>query len=238
MQDASACGPPAGIVPSVSALGLQTVTKHQPWVARVLQQGDQGLARWQAEPIATTMKINLSSLTLLLALAALTPVAVAQEKDTKAPAAEEKVAPDTITSVLRDGATFSILTKALKAAELDEMLGAKGSFTIFAPTDEAFGKLPEGTLDRLLLPENKEKLRSLLLYHVIPGNFLAADLKNGEIKTANGEKVEIDLKSDTKQVEDSNIAKADLVVGNGVVHSIDKVMVPESLDGFAKLDED
>jgi uncharacterized surface protein with fasciclin (FAS1) repeats len=184
------------------------------------------------------MKTNLSSLALLLAFAALTPVAVAEEKDTKAPAEEEKVAPNTITTALRDGATFSILTKALQAAELDEMLGTKGSYTIFAPTDEAFGKLPEGALDQLLLPENKEKLRSLLLYHVIPGQFLAADLKDdAEIKTANGEKVDFDIGSDSIEVEDSKVAKADLVVGNGVIHSIDKVMVPESLDGFAKLDD-
>lgn len=183
------------------------------------------------------MKTNLSSLALLLALAALTPVAVAEETDTKAPATEEKAEPNTITTALRDGATFSILTKALKAAELDEMLGTKGTYTIFAPTDEAFGKLPEGTLDQLLLPENKEKLRSLLLYHVIPGNFLAVDLKDGEIKTANGEKVEIDVDADKVEVEDATVAKADLVLGNGVIHSIDRVMVPESLDGFAKLDD-
>ena len=117
------------------------------------------------------------------------------------------------------------------------MLGTKGSYTIFAPTDEAFMKLPEGTIDKLMLPENKEKLRSFLLYHVIPGNFLSSDLKNGEIKTANGEKVEIDIKTSTVQVEDSKISKADLVVSNGVIHSVDKVLVPKSLDGFAGLDE-
>jgi uncharacterized surface protein with fasciclin (FAS1) repeats len=188
------------------------------------------------------MKTNpLTRISLILSLASITPLALAQDdKATKKPAAEEKVASDTgtITASLRDSVTFSILTKALEAAGLDSTLGSKGSYTVFAPTDEAFGKLPEGTLEKLLLPENKEKLRSLLMYHVVPGVFMAAELKNGEIKTANGEKVEIDIKTNTVQIEDSKVAKADLVVSNGVIHSVDKVMVPKSLDGFADLDED
>ena len=192
-----------------------------------------------------TMKTKFTRLALLLSIGALMPVAFAQEKEktkeTKTTVVEEKVmvGPEkgSIASALADGATFSILTKALQATGLDATLGAKGTFTIFAPTDEAFSKLPAGTLDKLMLPENNEKLRSLLLYHVLPGTFALADLKNGEIKTMNGEKIEVDIKSDTKQVEDSKIASADLVATNGVIHSIDKVMVPHSLDGFAKLDE-
>lgn len=183
---------------------------------------------------------ELTRLALLLALAPLAPIAFAQEAADKKPAAEEKAASDagTITAAVRDSATFSILTKALKAAELDVTLGSKGTYTVFAPTDEAFGKLPEGTLDKLLLPENKEKLRSLLMYHVVPGKFMAADLKDGDVKTANGEKVEIDVETDGVEVEDSKVSKADLVLSNGVVHSIDKVLVPKSLDGFAGLDEE
>jgi uncharacterized surface protein with fasciclin (FAS1) repeats len=191
------------------------------------------------------MKTKFTRLALLLAIGPLVPVAFAQEKkettETKV-AVEEKVvvAPEkgSISAALADGATFSILTKALQLTGLDVTLGSKGTFTIFAPTDEAFSKLPAGALDKLMLPENNEKLRSLLLYHVLPGNFAMADLKNGEIKTMNGEKVEIDIKSDTKQVEDSKIAKADLVATNGIIHSVDKVMVPKSLDGFAGLDEE
>ena len=183
---------------------------------------------------------ELTRLALLLALAPLAPVAFAEEADDKKPAVEEKAESDagTITAAVRDSATFSILTKALKAAELDVTLGSKGSYTVFAPTDEAFGKLPEGTLDKLLLPENKEKLRSLLMYHVVPGKFMAADLKDGDVKTANGEKVEIDVETDTVKVEDSKVSKADLVLSNGVVHSVDMVLVPKSLDGFAGLDEE
>lgn len=188
---------------------------------------------------------NITRLAIVLALGSLAPVAYAQaektvEKKTVVEVKEVSALPEpgTIAAALRDGATFSILTKAIKAAGLEETLGTKGSYTIFAPTDEAFGKLPEGALDKLMLPENKEKLRSLLLYHVLPGNFTSSDLKNGEIKTANGEKVEIDIKTNTVEVEDSKVASADLVVNNGIIHSVDKVIVPKSLDGFAGLDED
>ncbi|MEK7950924.1 fasciclin domain-containing protein [Luteolibacter soli] len=193
------------------------------------------------------MKTKITRLALLLAIGSLMPVAYAQEKttkekETKTTVVEEKVVvgPEkgSIAAALGDSATFSILTKALQVTGLDATLGShKGTFTIFAPTDEAFSKLPAGTLDKLMLPENNEKLRSLLLFHVLPGSFAMADLKNGEIKTMNGEKVEIDIKSDTKQVEDSKIFKSDVVATNGIIHSVDKVMVPHSLDGFAKLDE-
>lgn len=187
----------------------------------------------------------ITRIAVLLALGVITPVAIAQEekatkKEKETAVVEVKEVPEagTIAAGLRDAATFSILTKALQAAELDVTLGTKGAYTVFAPTDEAFTKLPEGALDKLMLPENKEKLRSLLMYHVIPGVFTVSELKNGEIKTANGEKIEIDIKAETKQVEDSKIFKSDLVLSNGIVHSIDKVMVPKSLDGFAGLDED
>lgn len=194
--------------------------------------------------LISAMKTKFTRLALLLSIASLMPVAFAEEKkettkETTTVVEKVVVAPEkgSISAALGDSATFSILTKALAVTGLDATLGAKGTFTIFAPTDEAFSKLPAGTLDKLMLPENNEKLRSLLLYHVLPGTFSLADLKNGEIKTMNGEKIEVDIKSDTKQVEDSKIASGDLVATNGIIHSIDKVMVPKSLDGFAKLDE-
>lgn len=194
------------------------------------------------------MKTKLTRLALILAIAPLT-AAYAQEtkteetKKTTTTTTETTVAkvaePGTIAAAINDGVTFSILSKALKAADLESTLGTKGSYTIFAPTDEAFMKLKEGTLDKLLLPENKEKLRSLLLYHVIPGQFTSSDLKDGEVTTSNGEKVEIDVEAGGKiEVEDKKVAKADLVLSNGVMHSIGEVMVPKSLDGFAGLDED
>ena len=190
------------------------------------------------------MKTNLTRVALLLALAPLTPIAMAQVKEEtttkKTIVTEVKVAPapGTLAATINDSATFSILAKALKAADLEATLGdPKGSFTIFAPTDDAFMKLKQGTLDKLFLPENKEKLRSLLLYHVIPGQFSSSELKNGKITTANGEKVEIDIKAHTVQVEGAKVAKADLLAKNGIMHSVGEVIVPKSLDGFAGLDE-
>ncbi len=196
----------------------------------------------------TSMKTkDLTRLALLLSLAAATPAAFAQDPALEKPVMEEKIAVipvkpielGSLTKVIADSVTFSTLTAALKAAGLDVTLGEKGTFTVFAPTDEAFDKLPAGVLGKLLLPENKEKLRSLLLHHVIAGKMLAADLKDdSEVKTMNGEKVKIDADADGKKIEigDSKVFSTDVMANNGVMHSIDTVLVPKSLDGFAGLD--
>ena len=176
---------------------------------------------------------------LILSLAAFPPAAFAETKEDNKPKTEEKATVETgsLTAVISDSATFSTLKKALVAAGLDVTLGTKGEYTIFAPTDEAFGKLPDGVLTKMLLPENKEKLRSLLLYHVVAGNVLAADLKEGDVKTMNGEKVAVDIDGAEIKINDSKVFSADVVANNGVMHSIGAVMVPKSLDGFAGLDE-
>lgn len=192
---------------------------------------------------------------LLFAFAATAPFAVAAEPTVKvkpgeevkiavapADAAKVTVAPavekGSLTSVIQDSVSFSILSKALKAAELDMTLGNnKGSFTIFAPTDEAFQKLPKGTLDKLMLPENKEKLRSLLLYHVVPGLVSAAELKDGEVTTMNGEKLKVDVDGKKVQINDAKVFSTDAMATNGIMHSVGEVIVPKSLDGFAKLDD-
>lgn len=176
---------------------------------------------------------------LLICMAAALPAAVAQTPDVEKPKMEKSVAakPGTLTAMIGDSVTFSTLTKALKAAELDATLGAKGEFTIFAPTDDAFGKLPPGVLTKLLLPENKEKLRSLLLYHVVAGRVLAADLKDGNVKTMNGEEVKIAASADKVEVDGSKVFSADVVASNGVMHSIGEVLVPKSLNGFAGLEK-
>ena len=152
---------------------------------------------------------------------------------------EEKatVIPGTLTAVVADSATFAVLTKALKAANLNLTLGGKDQFTIFAPTDDAFGKLPKETLAKLLLPENKEKLRMLLLYHVVAGKVLSTDLMDGDVKTVNGEKLSIDVSADKIEVNGAKIFSADVVAKNGVMHSIGEVLIPESLDGFVGLDK-
>ncbi len=192
------------------------------------------------------MKIKrLTCLTTVLSLALCGPL-LAQEPtlQLESPATEnegqaEVIAAGTLTAVVRDSVTFDILTKALKASGLDVTLAGDGPFTIFAPTDEAFGKLPAGTLDKLLLPENKEKLRSLLLYHVVAGKVMAADLKDDEkVTTMNGEKIEFDIDDQGKDVEindDVKVFSTDVSATNGVMHSIGEVLVPKSLDGFAGL---
>ena len=187
----------------------------------------------------TTMKNKyLKHAMLLISMAALNQTALAQDKAADKPAAEAVAAvmPGSLTTVIADSATFSTLTKALKAAELDVVLGGKDMFTVFAPTDEAFGKLPEGTLAKLLLPENKDKLRMLLLYHVVAGKVMAADLADGEVKTVNGEKLEIDVSDDKIEVDGEKVFSADVSANNGVMHSLGVVLVPDSLDGFADLD--
>ncbi len=87
-----------------------------------------------------------------------------------------------------------------------------------------------------MLPENKEKLRSLLLYHVVPGRVLAAELKDGEVKTMNGEKLEFDVESDKIEVQDTKVFSADVIATNGVMHSVGKVLIPKSLEDFSPLD--
>jgi uncharacterized surface protein with fasciclin (FAS1) repeats len=178
---------------------------------------------------------QLTQSIMLISMLAINPIALSQEK------AEIKqqmtIQPGSLTAMIRDGTTFSILTKALKAAELDITLGNKGEFTIFAPTDDAFSKLPNGVLAKLLLPENKEKLRSLLLYHVVPGKVLAADLKDGDDKTMNGEKVKVDVDSNKIEINGAKIFSSDVMANNGVMHALGTVLIPKSLDGFAGLDK-
>lgn len=183
--------------------------------------------------------IHLTHTVLLLSMAALNSTVIAQSESTDKPATEEKVAiaPGSLTTVIADSATFSTLTKALKATGLDETLGGSDQFTIFAPTDEAFGKLPDETLTKLMLPGNVEKLRMLLLYHVVAGEMPSSDLTDGEVTTVNGEKVKLDVSSEKIKVEGVVVHSADVTATNGVMHSVGEVLVPESLDDFAGLED-
>lgn len=181
----------------------------------------------------------LTHTALFLTMAALTAVALSQDRKKDDTMMEEKSAsmPGSLTTVIADSTTFSTLSKALKATGLDVTLGKKDEFTIFAPTDEAFGKLPAETLTKLMLPENKEKLRMLLLYHVIAGKLLAADLTNGDVKTVNGEKVKVAVTPEKIEVDGEKVFTADVTATNGVMHSIGKVLVPKSLDKFVGLED-
>lgn len=123
---------------------------------------------------------------------------------------------------------FKILVTAVKAAGLVETLQGKGPFTVFAPNDAAFAKLPAGTVESLLKPENREKLVAILKYHVVPGKVLAADVKTMEAKTANGQSVQIKVSDSGVTVDDAKVIKTDLIAENGVIHVIDTVILPKS----------
>ena len=124
--------------------------------------------------------------------------------------------------------SFKTLTAALEAAGLVETLKGKGPFTVFAPTDEAFAKLPEGTVKSLLKPENKQKLTAILTYHVVAGNVKAADvIKLSSAKTLNGQSVMIKVVGGKVLINGATVVKADIAATNGTIHVIDTVLMPK-----------
>jgi uncharacterized surface protein with fasciclin (FAS1) repeats len=122
---------------------------------------------------------------------------------------------------------FSTLAKALQAAGLVDTLKGSGPFTVFAPTDAAFAKLPAGTVETLLKPENKEKLQSILTYHVVPGEVKAAQVATmTSAKTVNGDTVVFKAQNNAVKVDQANVVKADVIASNGVIHVVDTVLMP------------
>lgn len=123
--------------------------------------------------------------------------------------------------------SFTTLAKALQAADLVDTLKGAGPFTVFAPTDEAFAKLPAGTLESLLEPGNKAKLQRILKYHVVPGKVMAADVtKLRSAKTASGDSIRVTAKDGTVMVDNARVVKTDIAASNGVIHVIDAVILP------------
>jgi len=118
------------------------------------------------------------------------------------------------------------LVAAVQAAGLVEVLSGAGPFTVFAPTNAAFAKLPAGTVESLLLPENKAKLASILTYHVVSGKVLAADVKAGDVATVNGKAASISIKDGSAYIDGAKIVATDLIGSNGVIHVIDSVILP------------
>jgi uncharacterized surface protein with fasciclin (FAS1) repeats len=125
---------------------------------------------------------------------------------------------------------FTTLVAAVKAAGLVDTLKGPGPFTVFAPTDEAFKKLPRGTVQNLLKPENKAQLTKVLTYHVVPGKVMAGDLKGMKTRarTVEGSAVAIDARGGTVKVDQARVRKADVNASNGVIHVIDTVIMPKS----------
>jgi uncharacterized surface protein with fasciclin (FAS1) repeats len=146
----------------------------------------------------------------------------------------EPMAEGTIVDVAVAGG-FNTLVAAVTAAELGETLSGPGPLTVFAPTDDAFAALPAGLVDCLLLPENKEALTSILTYHVVEGAVMSGDLANGDVPTVQGENVTVDI-TDGVKINDSTVIQADVTASNGVVHAVDAVLVPPSIDAAAFLE--
>jgi uncharacterized surface protein with fasciclin (FAS1) repeats len=127
---------------------------------------------------------------------------------------------------------FSTLVTAIKAAGLTETLSGTGPFTVFAPTNAAFEALPAGTLEELLKPENKEKLQTILTNHVISGKTVkSTDLQDGQsVKAVGGQDLNVSLAGGKAMIDGASVSKADLMTSNGVIHVIDKVILPEDVD--------
>ncbi|WP_441001186.1 fasciclin domain-containing protein [Fodinibius sp. SL11] len=131
-----------------------------------------------------------------------------------------------IVSIAQDTDQLSTLVTAVKAADLVETLNGEGPFTVFAPTNQAFSNLPDGTLDMLLKEENKGQLQSILTYHVVSGKIMSSDLKDGQmVETVQGNKLKVSL-SDGAMINGAKVAKADVEAANGVVHIVDAVLMP------------
>ena len=126
--------------------------------------------------------------------------------------------------------SFNTLVAALKAADLVDVLRGDGPFTVFAPTDAAFAKLPAGTVETLLKPENKAKLQAILTYHVVPGRYMAADVvKMSSAKTVNGKSFMVSMDGGNAMVDNATIIQTDILASNGVIHVIDTVILPKDM---------
>ena len=133
-----------------------------------------------------------------------------------------------ITQVVNTDKNMTTLKKGVTASGLDNVLSGTGPFTVFAPTDLAFGRLHEAVLDNLLKPENKTKLTDLLNYHVVRGQLYFKDLKDGEkLKTVNGKELQVQVKDGNVSVEGAKIQSRDVQTSNGVIHSLDAVMMKD-----------
>ena len=155
---------------------------------------------------------SFMSLTAAVALAGTTAVAGGHSKD--------------IVDTAVAAGSFNTLATALEAADLVETLKGDGPFTVFAPTDEAFAALPEGTVETLLKPENKDQLVSVLTYHVVPGKVMSTDLSDGmTAATVEGSEITVDLDNGV-MVNGATVTSADIEAENGVIHVIDSVILP------------
>jgi uncharacterized surface protein with fasciclin (FAS1) repeats len=170
---------------------------------------------------------TFACLTIVIALASTTTFAgecpYSKAKQTSAAAAQKDIVDTAV-----GARSFETLVTAVKAAGLVETLKGDGPFTVFAPTDEAFAKLPAGSVESLIKPENKDKLIAILTYHVVPGKVTSADVvKLTSAKTVQGSSIDIAVNGGKVKIDGATVVKADINCSNGVVHVIDSVILPE-----------
>ncbi|MCT7955096.1 fasciclin domain-containing protein [Laspinema palackyanum] len=154
--------------------------------------------------------------------------AIAQS-GTQTPASTMETSQQTIADIAAGSESFSTLTTALEAAGLTDTLSGEGPFTVFAPTDEAFAALPEGTLEQLLQPENRQLLVQVLTYHVVEGSVMSGDLSTTQVPSIEGRSINVTVGDDGVMVNSANVVQADIQASNGVIHVIDKVILPPQM---------
>jgi uncharacterized surface protein with fasciclin (FAS1) repeats len=159
-----------------------------------------------------------------------TPPPTRTPRQTTPPGGSSSTSGKNLLALAEADGSFKTLTKALKAAGLTEILQGKDNYTLFAPTDAAFAKLPQDAVRDLLKPENKEVLLKLLTYHVVKGQVLSTDLKSGEVKSVEGGAINVKVDPATGvTVNEAKVTKADIRGSNGVIHAIDQVILPPDL---------
>lgn len=161
-----------------------------------------------------------------------TTTSVTEAPTTEAPTTDAPSSPGDIVAVASQAGSFTTLVAAVQAAGLVETLQGVGPFTVFAPTDEAFAALPDGVLDKLLLPENKDVLVKILTYHVVAGKVMAADVTTGDVATVEGQTIALATEGGVT-VNGANVVAADVEASNGVIHVIDAVILPPDVDPAA-----
>ncbi|HEX6580010.1 MAG TPA: fasciclin domain-containing protein [Actinomycetota bacterium] len=145
----------------------------------------------------------------------------------------DEAAPETITQIVHGNEEFSTLLQAVGSAGLAETLSGDGPFTVFAPTDDAFAALPEGTLQSLLAPDQQDQLAGILTYHVVPAEVPASEVTSGDVETVNGANLTVSVEDGTVTLEDGQgnealVTQTDIEASNGVIHVIDAVLLPPS----------
>lgn len=143
------------------------------------------------------------------------------DKGAKKPQAKKNIA-----EIASTNNNFKMMTAVLKAAGLTQTLARKGPFTVFAPTDAALAKLPKGTVENLLKPENRDKLVKILTYHLVLGKVTSAQIKSGDVKTVEGSAVKVNVANRKVMVNDATVIMPDVQASNGVIHAIDTVIMP------------